>query len=217
VLHISYYKKTIATVTVMDNNQLFQYYREQLGKLRSKLSLLGVNSVEQRASDEVRKWRKTFDTTSSHHMEKILDKMEKSKLAEVSTFTKELRTSLDQFKKANLNRLEELDVFSSKVNSGDEMQLDYIKFELDSVAKQIDTLYIDILVKVIDASKAHRSSTELARKSLEIVKIFEFQRPLPLASSAVGFFDPLTNMVRRASTTGASYYNADAIGKETHF
>jgi len=201
----------------MDNNQLFQYYREQLGKLRSKLSLLGVNSVEQRASDEVRKWRQTFDTTSSHHMEKILDKMEKSKLAEVSTFTKELRTSLDQFKKANLNRLDELDVFSSKVNSGDEMQLDYIKFELDSVAKQIDTLHINILVQVIDASKRHRLSTELARNSLEIVKIFELQKPLPDDSSSVGFFGALTNMVRRASTAGAGYYMVGGIGYQARF
>jgi hypothetical protein len=201
----------------MDNKQPFQLYREQLGKLRSKLSLLGLNSVEQRASDEVRKWRQSFDTSSSHHMEKLLNKMEKSKLSQVSTFTNELRTSLDQFKKTNLTRLDELDVLISKVNLGEEMQLDDIRFELDSIAKQIDTLHIDILVQVIDASKQRRLSTELARHSLEIVKIFEFQIPLPVATSSVGFFDPLTNMVRRASTAGASYYNADAIGNETHF
>jgi hypothetical protein len=150
-------------------------------------------------------------------MEKILNKMEKSKLSEVSTFTNELRTSLDQFKKVNLNRLDELDVFISKVNFGDEIQLDYIKFELDSVAKQIDTLHINILVQVIDASKRHRPSTELARKSLGIVKIFEFQKPLPVASSSVGFFDSLTNMVRRASTAGAGYYMVGGIGYQAHF
>jgi hypothetical protein len=215
--HISYLKKAMATVPVMDEKELIKSYLEEVDKLRLKLSHLEVNSLEQRASDKVRKWRQTFNTSSSHHMERILNKMEKSKLAEVSTFTDELRTSLDRFKKYNFNRLDELDAFISKVNFDDEIQLDYIKFELDSVAKQIDNLHIDILVRVIDASKRHRPSTELARNSLEIVKIFELQKPLPDDSSSVGFFESLTNMVRRASTAGAGYYMVGGIGYQTHF
>ncbi|CAF4327482.1 unnamed protein product, partial [Adineta steineri] len=63
----------------MDHKQILQSYRDEISKLHSRLSQLEVNSVEQRASDEVRKWRQTFDTSSSRSMEQTLNQMEKQK------------------------------------------------------------------------------------------------------------------------------------------
>ena len=204
----------------MNRKDVLQSYRDEVNNLRWKLNQLEVNSVEQRASDEVRKWRETFDTSSSTQLEQILNQMEKRKQSEISGLTAELRTSLDQFKEENLSRLAQLDAFISKLNIDDDMQFDYVKFELDSVTKKLETLHMEILVKTIDASKRRRSSTPLARNTLELVKVFEFKKPEAATttdSSSSKFLDPLKNFVRRASTAGASYYNIDFLRHQKHF
>jgi hypothetical protein len=197
----------------MNREPDIQSYQEQTNKLRSKLNQLEVNSVEQRASDEVRKWRHNFDTSSSSQLERMLNEMEKRKQLEVSQLTNELRTSLDQFKQTILNRLDELDAFVSKINTDDDIQLDYAKSELDTISKKIKSLHVDIIVKVTDTSNRRRSSTIFTRNTLELAKVFEF-KDLPAAaapstpsSPSSNILDPLTRFVRRTSITGASYYN----------
>jgi len=192
----------------MNQQPIIQSYREKGDQLRSKLNQLEVNSIEQRASDEVRKWRHNFDKSSFSQMERMLIEMEQRKQLEVSHLADELRTSLDQFKETNLNRLVELDAFISRININDDIQLDYVKSELDTITKKIESLHIDIVVKVVDTSKRRRSSTALTRNTLELIKVFEFQNPPAAASSSSSnFLEPLTKFVRRSSITGANYYN----------
>jgi hypothetical protein len=191
----------------MDEKQVIQSFRDEVNKLRWKVSQLDVNSVEQQASDEVRKWRQKFEISSSGQVERVLNEMEKRKQSEVSHLAHELRVSLDQFKETHLNRLEKLDTFISKVNLGDEIQLDYVKFELDSITKKIDSLHVNILVKVIDSTRRRRLSNALTRNTLELIKVFEFKDPQAASNSSSSYLDSITNFVRRASTAGASYYN----------
>jgi len=201
----------------MDQKQVIQSYREEVNKLRWKLNQLEVNSVEQRASDEVRKWRQSFGTSSSRQIERTLNEMEKRKESEVSHLANELRISLDQFKETNLSRLAQLDAFISRINIGDDIQLDYVKFELDTITKKIESLHFDIVVRVVDASKRRRLSTALTRNTLELDKIFEFKKPRSASASSCDRLQSLTNFVRRASTAGASYYNVGLLGQEKLF
>jgi hypothetical protein len=198
----------------MNRKPDIQLYQEKTNKLRSKLNQLEVNSVEQRASDEVRTWRHNFDTSSSSQIERMLNEMEKRKQSEVTHLANELRTSLDQFKETNLNRLDELDAFVSRIKTDDDIQLDCAKSELDTISKKIKSLHADIIVQVVDASHRRHSSTVLTRSTLELTKVFEFKN-LPAAtapstpnSPSSNFLDPLTKFVRRTSITGANFYNA---------
>jgi len=202
----------------MDRKLVIQSYREEANQLRWNLNQLEVNSVEQRASDEVRKWRQNFDTSSSREIERLLNEMEKRKESEVSYLANELRTSLDQFKEANLNRLVELDTFISRISPDDDIQLDYVKFELDRITKKIESLHVDIVVKIVDKSMGRRSSTALTRNTLELIKVFEFQNPRAssTSSSYCSCLERLANFVRRASTAGASYYNIGVIPHQKH-
>ena len=201
----------------MNHKQVIQFYREEVNKLRWKVSHLEVNSVEQRASDEVRKWRQSFETSSSRQMERVLNEMEKRKQSEVSRLAHELRVTLDQFKETNLNHLAELDTLISNANLDDEIQLNHVKMELDSIRKEIDSLHIDIVVKVIDTSKRRRSSTALTRNTLELVQVFEFKNPETPPASCSDFFGSLTSFVRRASSAGASYYSVGILEPKTYF
>jgi len=201
----------------MNRKPDIQSYQEKTNKLRSKLNRLEVNSVEQRASDEVRKWRHNFDTSSSSQIGRMLNEMEKRKQSEVSHLANELRTSLDQFKETNLNRLDELDAFVSRINTDDDIQLDCAKSELDTISKKIKSLHVDIIVQVVDASSNRRhSSTVLTRNTLELAKVFEFKNlptaaaPSTPSSPSSNFLDPLTKFVRRTSITGANFYNPGA-------
>lgn len=198
----------------MNPKQVLLSYRKELSELRWKLNQLEVNSAEQRASDEVRKWRQNFDTSSASQMERILNEMEKRKQSEVSHLASELRTSLEQFKETTLSRLAQLDAFISRTNIDDDIQLDYIKFELDSITKKIDTLHIDILVQTVDASKRRRSSTALARNALELVKVFEFKESQINTSSSSSWCERLRSFMRRVSSAGASYYNVGILGHQ---
>jgi hypothetical protein len=194
----------------MDRKQVISSDHEEVNQLRRQLSQLGVNSVEQQASDEVRKWRQNFDTSSSHHMERILDEIEKRKQLEVTHLANELRASLEEFKETNVHRLNELDEFISKAKLDDDIQLDYIKFELDTIKKQIQSLHINILVTIVDTSAHRRSSNCFTRNTIELIKVFDFKKTETGSISPSSFFDPLKNLVRRASITGASYYDADS-------
>jgi hypothetical protein len=202
----------------MDRKLAIQSYREEANQLRWNLNQLEVNSVEQRASDEVRKWRQNFDISSSREIERILNEIEKRKESEVSYLANELRTSLDQFKETNLNRLVELDTFISRISPDDDIQLDYVKFELDRITKKIESLHVDIVVKIVDKSMRRRSSTALTRNTLELVKVFEFQNPQAssTSSSYCSCLERLADFVRRASTAGASYYNIGVIPHQKH-
>jgi hypothetical protein len=201
----------------MDSKHVLSSYREEVDKLRWKLNQLEVNSVEQRASDEVHKWRQNFDASSSKQIERMLNEMEKRKQSEVSHLANELRTSLDQFKETNLNRLAQLDAFILKTNIDDEIQLDYVKFELDSITKKIETLHVDIRVQLIDTSKKRRLSTPLARKTLELTKVFEFKQSEATASSSSCSLEPMKDFIRRASSAGASYYNVGILAQPKYF
>ncbi|CAF3219288.1 unnamed protein product [Rotaria sp. Silwood2] len=198
----------------MDQKQVIESYREELNALRSKLCQLEVDSIEEKASNEVRKWRQSFDASSSRQMEQVLNEMEKRKQTEVSRLANELRTSLDQFKGTNLKRLAELDAFISRIGLDDEIQLDYVKFELDSVTKKIDSLYFNIIVQVVDKSHRRRSSTVLTRNTLELVNVFEFKKPQSISNPSSSFLGPLRNFFRRASSGGVSYYNMDFLGPQ---
>jgi hypothetical protein len=200
----------------MDQKQILSSYRDEVNKLRLKLDQLEVNSVEQRASDEVRKWRQNFDTSSSRQMERMINEMEKRKQSEVSRLASELRTSLEQFKETNLKRLAQLDAFILRTNVDDEIQFDYVKFELDTITKIIQTLHIDIRVQVVNTSKQRRSSTPLARNALELTKVFEFKQPEATTSSSSCFLEPVKDFVRRASSAGASYYNVGILAQPKH-
>ncbi|CAF0773586.1 unnamed protein product [Adineta steineri] len=197
----------------MDHKQILQSYRDEINKLHSRLSQLEVNSVEQRASDQVSKWRLIFDTSSSKEMEQIVNRMEKQKQAEVSQLTNELRDSLNEFKELQFNRLAELDAFILKINPDDEIQLNYVKCQLNSIVNKINSLHINILVQIVDRSKRQRLSTPLARNALQLTKIFEFQNP----KVSSNFLDRLKNFVRRLSSAGASHYNVYAIVHQKHF
>ncbi|CAF0773535.1 unnamed protein product [Adineta steineri] len=197
----------------MDHKQILQSYRDEINKIHSRLSQLEVNSVEQRASDEVRKWQQTFDTSSSKEMEQIVNRMEKHKQAEVSQLTNELRDSLNEFKELQFNRLAELDVFILKINPDDKIQLNYVKCQLNSILNKTNSLHINILVQIVDRSNRRRLSTPLARNALQLIKIFEFQKP----KVSSNFLDRLKNFVRRLSITGASHYNVYAIEHQKHF
>ena len=202
----------------MDQEQVIQFCREEANKLRWKVSDLKVNSVEQRASDEVRKWRQSFETSSSHQVEQVINEMEKRKQSKVSRLAQELRVTLDQFKETNLNRLAEVDALISKANLDDEIQLNHIKIELDSIRKEIDSLHMDIVVTVIDTSSNRRgSSTALTRNSLQLAPVFEFKDLETPPSSYSDFLGSLTKFVRRASSTGASHYNVDVLEPKTYF
>ncbi|CAF0881767.1 unnamed protein product [Adineta steineri] len=187
----------------MDHKQLLQSYRDEINKLHSRLSQLEVNSVEQRASDEVSKWRQTFDTTASKGMEQILNKMEKEKQAEVNQLTSELRDSLNEFREHQFSRLAELDAFILKINPDDEIQFDYVKFQLDSILSTVNSLHINITAQTVNRSNRRRLSTPLAQNGLELTKVFEFKTPEVPPS----FMDRQKNFVRRLSSAGASYYN----------
>ncbi|CAF0773551.1 unnamed protein product [Adineta steineri] len=187
----------------MDHKQLLQSYRDEINKLHSRLSQLEVNSVEQRASDEVRKWRQTFDTTASKGMEQILNKMEKEKQAEVNELTNELRDSLNEFKEHQFSRLAELDAFILKINPDDDLEFDYVKFQLDSILSTVNSLHINITAQTVNRSNRRRLSTPLAQNGLELTKVFEFKTPEVPPS----FMDRQKNFVRRLSSAGASYYN----------
>ncbi|CAF0827526.1 unnamed protein product [Adineta steineri] len=197
----------------MDHKQILQAYRDEVNKIHSRLSQLKVNSVEQRASDEVSKWRLIFDTSSSKEMEQIVNRMEKQKQAEVSQLTNELRDSLNEFKELQFNRLAELDAFILKINPDDEIQLNYVKCQLNSILNKINSLHINILVQIVDRSKRQRLSTPLARNALQLIKIFEFRNP----KVSSNFLDRLKNFVRRLSIAGASHYNVYAIEHQKHF
>ncbi|CAF1289925.1 unnamed protein product [Adineta steineri] len=197
----------------MDHKQILQAYRDEVNKIHSRLSQLEVNSVEQRVSDEVHKWRLIFDTSSSKEMEQIVNRMEKHKQAEVSQLTNELRDSLNEFKELQFNRLTELDAFILKINPDDEIQLNYVKCQLGSILNKINSLHINILVQIVDRSKRQRLSTPLGRNALQLIKIFEFQNPKGFSS----FLDRLKNFVRRLSIAGASHYNVYAIEHQKHF
>jgi hypothetical protein len=147
----------------------------------------------------------------------MLNEMEKRKQSEVSHLANELRTSLDQFKETNLNRLAQLDAFILKTNIDDEIQLDYVKFELDSITKKIETLHVDIRVQLIDTSKKRRLSTPLARKTLELTKVFEFKQSEATASSSSCSLEPMKDFIRRASSAGASYYNVGILAQPKYF
>jgi len=202
----------------MDRKRVIQSFQEEINQLRWNLNQLEVNSIEQRASDEVRKWRQSFDISSSREMERILNEMEKRKQSEVSYLANELRTSLDQFKEMNLNRLVELDTFISRINIDDDVQLDYVKFELDTITKKMESLHFDIVVKVVDASKRRRSSTALTRNTLELVKVFESRNPgaSSTSSSYCNCLERLANFLSRASSAGASYYNIGVIPRQKY-
>ncbi|CAF3923093.1 unnamed protein product, partial [Adineta steineri] len=184
----------------MDHKQLLQSYRDEINKLHSRLSQLEVNSVEQRASDEVRKWRQTFDTTASKGMEQILNKMEKEKQAEVNELTNELRDSLNEFKEHQFSRLAELDAFILKINPDDDLEFDYVKFQLDSILSTVNSLHINITAQTVNRSNRRRLSTPLAQNGLELTKVFEFKTPEVPPS----FMDRQKNFVRRLSSAGAS-------------
>lgn len=209
----------------MDRRNIIQSFQEESNKLRWKLNELGVDSIEEKARDDVHKWRKSFDTTFSTEMERLLNQMEKRKESEVSHLVNELRTSLDYFKETNLNRLAQLDAFISKINVDDDIQLDYVKFEFDTVTKNINSLQMDIITKVTDNSKRRRSSTAFAQNTLELVKVFETKHPRTTSTSsssssgstcASRFLDSLRNFVFRASIFGARYYNVDLPGHHKH-
>ncbi|CAF0801417.1 unnamed protein product [Adineta steineri] len=187
----------------MDHKQLLQSYRDEINKLHSRLSQLEVNSVEQRASDEVRKWRQTFDTSSSRSMEQTLNQMEKQKQAEVNQLTNELRDSLNEFREHQFSRLAELDAFILKINPDDDLHFDYVKFQLDSIVNKINCLHTNITVQTVNRSKQRRLSTPLARNGLELTKVFEFKTPEVPPS----FLQRLINFIRWLSSLGASYYN----------
>lgn len=208
-----------------DRKNVIESYKDEANKLRWKLNQLEINSIEQKAHDEVHNWRQKFDTSSSTHMERLLNEMEKRKESEVSGLAQELRVLLEQFKETNFIRLDKLDEFISKITIDDDIQLDYVKFELDTVTKKLNSLQMDIIVKTVDVSKRRRSSTALARNSLELSKVFETQAPRATSTSSStttttttaansnssNFLDPLKNFVRRASTAGASYYNLGVL------
>ncbi|CAF0827565.1 unnamed protein product [Adineta steineri] len=197
----------------MDHKQVLQAYRDEVNKIHSRLSQLEVNSVEQRASDQVSKWRLIFDTSSSKEMEQIVNRMEKQKQAEVSQLTNELRNSLNEFKELQFNRLAELDAFILKINPDDEIQLNYVKCQLNFILSKINSLHINILVQIVDRSKRQRLSTPLARNALQLIKIFKFQNP----KVSSNFLDRLKNFIRRLSIAGASHYNIYAIEHQKHF
>ncbi|CAF3122708.1 unnamed protein product [Rotaria socialis] len=193
----------------MDRSQATKTYLEETNKLRLKLSRLEVKSIEEKASGEVLKWRRNFDTSSSIQLERVFNEIEKRKQEEVIALVNELRIALDEFKETSLRRLAELDGFISEKSLNDEGQVNYVKFELDSMDKKIECLQMNIIVKVVDTSRQRRSSTALTRNTLELNKVFDFNKPPSNSDSSTGFFQAIRNFFNRASSAGASYYNID--------
>ena len=202
----------------MDGKQLVESFREDVGKCRAKLLQLTVDTVEKHALDEVHKWRLSFDaSSSSHEMERVLDKMEKHKQTEVIHMASELRVSLAKFIETNLGRLVKLNSFVGSMNLDDKLQFDKVRADLGLIIKEINSLRVNILVEVVDGSMHRRLSTTLARNTLELIKVFDFNNT-PLASNSISdYFEPVRNFVRRASSTGSSYYNLDLVDEKTHF
>ena len=198
----------------MDRNEILSTYREQINQLRWKLNQLEVDSIEQRASDAVRQWREKFNTSSSTQIERILNDIEKRKQCEVSQLTNELRISLVQYRDPTLDRLAQLDALIRKISLNDladEQTIKSIELQLNLITENIETLQMDILVKIVDTSKRRRSSTALTRNTLELIKVFQLKKAEPEPSSTSKFFEPLRNFVRRASSVGASYYNVGIL------
>jgi hypothetical protein len=200
----------------MDQKHILSSYRSEVETLRWKLNELEVDSVEQRAADKVREWRESFDTSSSSEMERVIDKMEKRKQSEVIHLTSELRTSLEEFKEKNLNRLAQLDAFILKTDINDGIQLDYIKYELNIIMTEIDTLCIDIRVEVVNNLHERRSSTLLARNALKLTKVFECKQPEETTNESPSFFEPVKNFLRRASSSTAGYYDVSLLDQPEH-
>ncbi|CAF5013480.1 unnamed protein product, partial [Rotaria magnacalcarata] len=75
----------------MDRKQAAKTYLEETNKLRSKLSGLDVKSIEEKASGEVLKWRRNFDTSSSIQLERVFNEIEQRKQTEVIALANELR------------------------------------------------------------------------------------------------------------------------------
>ncbi|CAF1066512.1 unnamed protein product [Rotaria magnacalcarata] len=193
----------------MDRKQAAKTYLEETNKLRSKLSGLDVKSIEEKASGEVLKWRRNFDTSSSIQLERVFNEIEQRKQTEVIALANELRNDLNEFKQSTLSRLEKLDEFLSEISLNDEGQVNYVKFELDSMNKTIDCLQMNIIVKVVDASKQRRSSTALTRNTLQLSKVFDFNKSPSNSDSSIGFFQTIINFFSSASSAGARYYNID--------
>ncbi|CAF0736192.1 unnamed protein product [Rotaria sordida] len=200
----------------MEQKQVIQSYREEVKTLRSKLSQLEVNSIEEEAVDEIHKWRQSFDTSSSRQIEPVLNEMEKRKQAEVKNLANELRISLQQFKETNFKRLAELDAFISMISLNDEIQLDYVKHELDSITKKIDSFHFNIIVQVVDKSHRRHLSTALTRNTLELVKVLEFENPRSTSIRSSNFSDSFRNFIRRVSSIGARHYDVDVLEPQKH-
>ena len=211
-------KRSTKYATAMDRKQVAESFREDLGKCRSKLLKLTVDTVEKHARDEVHKWRLSFDTSSaSIQMKLMLDQMEEHKQTEVTQLASELRVSLIEFQEMILGRLAELESFLSSTDLDDILQTKDLRFQLDSIIREMNSLRLNILVEVTDGSMHRRASTVLARNVLGLIKVFDFDNS-PLASSSTSdYFEPLKNFVRRLSSTGASYYNVDLVDQKTHF
>lgn len=195
----------------MDVKETLSSYREQVNQLRWKLNQLEVDSIEQRALDEVHQWREKFNSSSCTQIERILNEIEKRKQSEVSQLTNELRISLVQYRDTTLDRLAQLDALIRKISLNDHVDEQIIKsiqLELNSITEKIETLEMNILVKIIDTSKRRRSSTALTRNTLELIKVFQFKRT---ADPQPNIFEPLRRFFRRASTAGASYYNVGIL------
>ncbi|UJR37226.1 hypothetical protein I4U23_029935 [Adineta vaga] len=200
----------------MSSKKIIESNRKELEEIRLKLSELEVDSAEQGASDEVHQWRQKFDTSKSTQMEQVLNKMEKNIQKKIKQLANELGDSLNEFKETNFALLSELDAFISKINPDDEIQLRYVKSELDSINKKIDSLQIDILVQSVDKSQQRRTSIPVMYNMPTVVKVFRCEDSPTTTKSATNFFDPLTRFVRRASSFTGNFYNIDPIVQDNN-
>ena len=195
----------------MDRKETLLLYREQVNQLRRKLNQLEVDSIEERVSNEVRQWREKFNSSSCSTIERILNEIEKHKQSEVVHLTNELRISLVQFRDKTLDHLSKLDTSIQKIHlDGDEQQINSLQWELNSITEKIETLHMDILVKIVNRSKQRRSSTALTRNTLELIKVFQFNKSEP---NKTNIFEPLRKLLHRASITGSNYYNTGILGQ----
>lgn len=197
----------------MNKNKTIQSFHDEVNKLRTKLSRLEINKVEENAANEVHKWRQSFGSSSSVQVDRILNDLEKGKQEEVTRLASELRMTFEQFKEANMDRLAELDVFISKMNTDQDTQINYVKFELNAIKNKIECLDIRIIVEVIDGSQRRRSSTALARNTLQLKKVFDFTRPRSETVSSSTFLDNFKDFFRSSASSGARYYNAGLLGQ----
>lgn len=195
----------------MDRKETLFSYREQVNELRRKLNHLEVDSIEERALNEVRQWREKFNSSSSSAIERVLNEIEKRKQSEVIQLTNELRISLVQYRDKTLDHLSKLDASIQKIHlDGDEQQINSLQWELNSITEKIEALQMDILVKIINRSKQRRSSTALTRNTLELIKVFQFNKFEP---NKTNIFEPIRKLLHRASITGANYYNTGILGQ----